>query len=64
MHLFSITNFKINIMGISGFLLVLFNLILIGIVFFLVFTWVTKIIRLKQEQNDLLREIIKRLENK
>lgn len=33
-------------------------------VFYLVYTWVNKFISLKKEQNDLLREIIKRLENK
>lgn len=31
---------------------------------YLIYHWVTKSIRLKQEHNDLLREIIKRMDNK
>ncbi|MCL4481829.1 MAG: hypothetical protein M1445_04275 [Bacteroidetes bacterium] len=37
--------------------------ILIGILY-LIYTWVNKFISLKQEQNDLLREIIKKMETK
>jgi len=33
-------------------------------VLYLIYTWVNKFILLKQEQNDLLREIIKKMENK
>jgi hypothetical protein len=36
---------------------------LIGL-FFLIYTWVNKFIILRQEQNDLLREIIKKMDNK
>jgi len=39
-------------------------LVIIAAVFYLVYTWVNKFISLKKEQNDLLREIIKRMENK
>lgn len=31
-------------------------------VLYLIYTWVTKFIRLKQEHNDLLREIIKKMD--
>ena len=53
----------------SGFMILpilisLFYLTIIGAVFYLVYTWVTKFISLKEEQNNLLREIIKQLENK
>ena len=37
--------------------------ILAGI-FYLIYTWVNKFIVLKQEQNDLLREIIKKMDHK
>lgn len=37
--------------------------ILAGI-FYLIYTWVNKFLVLKQEQNDLLREIIKQMDNK
>lgn len=43
------------------FLIVIVYLAIIFGVFFLVFTWVNKFISLKQEQNDLLREIIKKM---
>lgn len=45
-------------------LIVLFYLTIILAVIYFVYTWVNKFISLKKEQNDLLREIIKRLENK
>jgi ABC-type arginine transport system permease subunit len=45
-------------------LISLFYLTIIAAVIYLVYTWVTKFISLKEEQNNLLREIIKRLENK
>ena len=31
-------------------------------VLYLIYTWVTKFIRLKQEHNDLLREIVKKMD--
>ncbi len=37
--------------------------ILFGILY-LIYTWVNKFISLKQEHNDLLREIIKKMESK
>jgi len=50
--------------SIFAFLVVIFYLTVIGCVLYLVYTWVNKFISLKEEQNDLLREIIKRMENK
>ena len=46
------------------FIIFLFYLTIIAVVFFLIYTWVNKFISLKQEQNDLLKEIIKKLDNK
>lgn len=43
------------------FLIGIVYLAIIFGVFFLVFTWVNKFISLRQEQNDLLREIIKKM---
>jgi len=34
------------------------------IVFYLVYTWVTRFLRIKQEQNDILRELVKKMEDK
>ena len=42
-------------------------IIYLGIIFgilYLIYTWVNKFIVLKQEHNDLLREIIKRMDIK
>ena len=38
--------------------------ILVVVVFYLIYTWVNKFISLKKEQNDLLREIIKKMDSK
>ena len=46
------------------FIIFFFYLTIIAVVFFLIYTWVNKFISLKQEQNDLLKEIIKKLDNK
>lgn len=45
-------------------LIVLFYLTIIAGVLYYVYTWVNKFLSLKKEHNDLLREIIKKLENK
>jgi len=54
-------------MGLFAFLPILiisvFYLALIFGLFFLIYTWVNKFISLRQEQNDLLREIIKKMDN-
>ena len=46
------------------FIIFLFYLTIIAVVFFLIYTWVNKFISLKQEQNDLLKEIIKKMDDK
>lgn len=46
---------------------IFFILIYLGIfagILYLIYTWVNKFIVLRQEQNDLLREIIKRMDAK
>jgi K+-transporting ATPase c subunit len=43
---------------------ILFYLLIIAVIFYLIYTWVNKFIFLSQEQNDLLREIIKKMDNK
>lgn len=53
-----------GIFGLFPFLILLFYLAIVIGVFYLVYTWVNKIISLKQEHNDLLREIIKKMDNK
>jgi len=45
-------------------LIFLFYMVILATVLYFIYTWVNKFISLKKEQNDLLREIIKRLENK
>ena len=34
------------------------------VIFYLVYTWVTRFLRIKQEQNDILRELVKKLDPK
>jgi hypothetical protein len=53
-------------MGYSFFpilIIIIYLTIIIG-AFYLIYTWVNKFISLKQEHNNLLREIIKKMENK
>ena len=42
---------------------IVYVLIILGL-FYLIYIWVNKFIYLKQEQNDLLREFIKRMDSK
>jgi hypothetical protein len=51
-------------MNLLAFLIIPFYLTIIGIITYYVYTWVNKFLSLKKEQNDLLREIIKKMENK
>jgi len=54
-------------MGGLSILPILIFLIYLAIMFgilYLIYKWVNKFISLKQEQNDLLREIIKKMEIK
>ena len=53
-----------GLFGFFGVLVVFFYLAIIIGVLYLIYTWVKKIISLKQEHNDLLREIIRKMENK
>lgn len=53
-----------DMFSIFPILISLLYLTLLIAVFYLIYTWVNKFISLKKEQNDLLREIIKRMENK
>jgi hypothetical protein len=50
--------------GILPFLFIIFYLTVFGVVFYLVYTWVNKFIALRQEQNNLLREIVKKMDQK
>jgi len=43
-------------------LIITFYLVIIFCVFYFIYTWVNKFISLKQEHNDLLREILKKME--
>jgi hypothetical protein len=45
------------------FLIFAYPVLLAG-AFYLIYKWVTKIISLKQEHNDLLREILKKMDTK
>lgn len=42
---------------------IIYLTVIFGILY-LIYSWVNKFILLKQEHNDLLREIIKKMENK
>lgn len=46
------------------FFIIIFYFVLIFGIFYFIFTWVNKFIALKEEHNDLLREIIKKMDNK
>lgn len=45
-------------------LMILFYLAIIIGIFYLVYTWVNKFIALKEEHNNILREIIKKMDSK
>ena len=54
-------------MGIFTFLPFLIMIVYLAILFgilYLIYKWVNKFISLRQEQNDLLREIINKMGNK
>ena len=53
-----------GIFSIFPILIVAFYFTILIAVFYLVYTWVNKFISLKEEQNDLLREIIERIDKK
>lgn len=45
-------------------LIVIFYLAIIGGIIYMIYKWVNKFIALKQEHNDLLREIVNKLDSK
>ena len=51
-----------GLFAIFPFLFILFYLAILASIFYLFYTWVQKFIALKQEHNDLLREIIKKMD--
>ena len=53
-----------GILPIIPIFIIVFYLAIIAVVFYFIYTWVNKFISLKKEQTDLLREIIKKMENK
>lgn len=44
------------------FFIILVYLVIFVVVLYLIYTWVNKFIELRQEQNNLLREIIKKMD--
>jgi hypothetical protein len=53
-------------MGLFAIFPLLIIFVYLGVIFgilYLIYTWVSKFIVLKQEQNDLLREIIKKMDH-
>ncbi len=53
-----------RMMSIFPFLIVIFYLAITLGILYLIYRWVSKFISLKQEHNDLLREIIQKMESK
>ena len=51
-------------MGLLPLLIMPVYLAILAAIFYLIYTWVDKFIALRQEQNDLLREIIKKMDTK
>lgn len=46
------------------FLIVIFYLAIIFGILYLINSWVNKLFRLKQEQNDLLKEVVNKMGNR
>ena len=46
------------------FLIAAIYLAILGAIIYLIYTWVTKFIKLREEQNELLREIIQKMDHK
>ena len=53
-----------GIFQIIPMMFVFFYLVILLVVFYLIYTWVNKFISLKQEQNDLLREIVRKMDHR
>lgn len=52
-----------NFFPVISVFIILFYLVIVFLILFVIYRWVNKFIALKQEHNDLLRQIIKQLEN-
>jgi hypothetical protein len=50
--------------GILWLLIILVHLAILTGIIYLIYTWINQFIVLRQEQNNLLLEIIKKMENK
>jgi len=50
-----------NLISFFPILMIIYWAVIIG-VFYLIYTWVNKFISLKKEHNDLLREIVKKMD--
>ena len=50
--------------AIFPILIIFIYLAILAAIFYLIYTWVNKFIVLRQEQNELLREIIKKMDPK
>ncbi len=53
-----------DIVTLFPFIIILFYLIIIGSILYLIYSWVRKFISLREEQNELLREVIRKLDEK
>ncbi len=51
-----------GLMGLLPILAGLFNLIIFIVAIYFIYQWVTRFISLKEEQNEILREISRKLE--
>ena len=51
-------------LGIFPFLIILVYLAILAAILYMIYQWVNKFISLKQEQNNLLREIIQKMDQK
>jgi hypothetical protein len=50
--------------SVFPFLFFIVYLVIIAAIIYMIYKWVTKIIALKQEHNDLLKEIIRKMESR
>lgn len=46
------------------FIIYIVYIIVAILIFYWVYTWVTRFLKLKQEQNDILRELVNKMERK
>lgn len=51
-------------LGLFQVFIILFYVLIFGSILWLIYRWVSKFIKLREEQNRLLEELIKRLDNK